>query len=112
MCNECVKEQYPNRENICIESGSYRLNYAGCADCQSKEIKTTNLIKEEEDNEETIKYEHTCADCNHVIANHEYTFEVDDDFQHYTMMCELCGCAEDQRSILPYDPRAQQELFI
>uniref|UniRef100_A0A8B9S702 Protein Churchill n=1 Tax=Apteryx owenii TaxID=8824 RepID=A0A8B9S702_APTOW len=52
-----------------------------------------------------------CKNCHHVIAHHEYTFSVVDDYQEYTMLCLLCGRAEDSVSILPDDPRQMTPLF-
>ncbi|NXA40625.1 CHUR protein, partial [Eudromia elegans] len=46
-----------------------------------------------------------CRNCSHFIARHEYTFSVGDDYQEYTMLCLLCGRAEDSVSVLPDDPR-------
>uniref|UniRef100_A0A8C4WHR4 Protein Churchill n=1 Tax=Gopherus evgoodei TaxID=1825980 RepID=A0A8C4WHR4_9SAUR len=52
-----------------------------------------------------------CKNCHHMIARHEYTFSVVDDYQEYTMLCLLCGRAEDSVSILPDDPRQTAPLF-
>ncbi|XP_062037335.1 protein Churchill [Lepus europaeus] len=52
-----------------------------------------------------------CKNCHHVIAKHEYTFSIMDEFQEYTMLCMLCGKAEDTISILPDDPRQMTLLF-
>lgn len=91
-----------------------------------------------------------CKNCNHVIARHEYTFSVVDEYQvsgvwfihhnlvdpchlliehnsrvsasvvlqvclfnvqEYTMLCMLCGKAEDSISVLPDDPRQSAPLF-
>ncbi|XP_062488568.1 protein Churchill, partial [Pezoporus occidentalis] len=52
-----------------------------------------------------------CRSCHHLIARHEYTFSVVDDYQEYTMLCLLCGRAEDSISILPDDPRQMTPLF-
>ncbi|NXK83920.1 CHUR protein, partial [Amazona guildingii] len=52
-----------------------------------------------------------CRHCHHLIARHEYTFSVVDDYQEYTMLCLLCGRAEDSISILPDDPRQMTPLF-
>ena len=49
------------------------------------------------DNHERVTYTHVCAACGHVVAEHEYTFEVVKDemeggwMQEYEMVCELCG---------------------
>ncbi|NXT85554.1 CHUR protein, partial [Zapornia atra] len=47
-----------------------------------------------------------CKNCHHLIARHEYTFSVVDDYQ-----VQLCGRAEDSVSILPDDPRQMTPLF-
>ncbi|XP_025105280.1 protein Churchill-like [Pomacea canaliculata] len=105
MCLECVKEEFPERETTCLESGSYLLNYAGCQNCSAKDLQIMNRICTEEDEEELITYQHVCSQCNHVVANHEYTFKVEGEYQEYEMSCMLCGNGEDSRSIMPYDPR-------
>ncbi|XP_017589235.1 PREDICTED: protein farnesyltransferase subunit beta [Corvus brachyrhynchos] len=63
------------------------------------------------DGEEIVTYDHLCKNCHHLIARHEYTFSVVDDYQEYTMLCLLCGRAEDSVSILPDDPRQMTPLF-
>ncbi|XP_036981794.2 protein Churchill isoform X2 [Artibeus jamaicensis] len=87
MCGDCVEKEYPNRGNICLENGSFLLNFTGCAACD------------------------LCKNCHHVVARHEYTFSIMDEFQEYTMLCLLCGKAEDTISILPDDPRQMTLLF-
>uniref|UniRef100_A0A3Q2Q0D5 Protein Churchill n=1 Tax=Fundulus heteroclitus TaxID=8078 RepID=A0A3Q2Q0D5_FUNHE len=52
-----------------------------------------------------------CKNCDHVVARHEYTFSVVDEYQEYTMLCMLCGKAEDSISVLPDDPRQSAPLF-
>ncbi|XP_077176995.1 protein Churchill isoform X5 [Paroedura picta] len=86
MCGGCVKTKYPSRGNTCLENGSYLLNYLGCT-------------------------EYVCKTCHHVIARHEYSFSVVDDYQEYTMLCLLCGKAEDSISVLPDDPHLMTPLF-
>lgn len=71
----------------------------------------TNKSSKEEDGEEIVTYDHLCKNCHHVVARHEYTFSIMDDFQEYTMLCLLCGKAEDTISILPDDPRQMTLLF-
>ncbi|KAL5008646.1 hypothetical protein ScPMuIL_014227 [Solemya velum] len=113
MCVDCLKERCPDRDTVCLDNGSYLMNYAGCKECKSLDvIKITNRVtSEDEDGEEVITYQHVCQNCNHLIANHEYTFRLDDDFQVYQMYCMLCGHSDDERSILPNDPRAERLFF-
>ncbi|XP_064622816.1 protein Churchill-like [Lineus longissimus] len=107
MCSECVKEEFPNRDNICLENGSYIMNFAGCSQCKKKEpIAVENRVKDEhEDGTESVTYQHVCSSCQHVIANHDFTFDIDEEYQNYSMMCLLCGRGEDSRSIMPVDKR-------
>ncbi|KAM4853431.1 protein Churchill isoform 2-T2 [Thomomys bottae] len=84
----------------------------GCAVCSKRDFMLiTNKSLKEEDGEEIITYDHLCKNCHHVIARHEYTFSIMDEFQEYTMLCLLCGKAEDTISILPDDPRQMTLLF-
>lgn len=113
MCRECVKQILPSRGNVCIESGSYLLNFKGCVVCGAKEaLNITDHNKQEDDNgEEQITYKHVCSSCDHVIAEHEYTFQVEGDYQEYMMTCLLCGSAEDTVCIYPDDPRKANQIF-
>ncbi|KAM9146848.1 protein Churchill isoform 1-T1 [Pangshura tecta] len=112
MCGGCVETEYPSRGNTCLENGSFLLNYVGCVECNKRDfVLIANRATEEEDGEEIITYDHVCKNCHHMIARHEYTFSVVDDYQEYTMLCLLCGRAEDSISILPDDPRQAAPLF-
>ncbi|XP_036761945.1 protein Churchill [Manis pentadactyla] len=112
MCGDCVEKEYPNRGNICLENGSFLLNFTGCAVCSKRDFMLiTNKSSKEEDGEEIVTYDHLCKNCHHVVARHEYTFSIMDEFQEYTMLCLLCGKAEDTISILPDDPRQMTLLF-
>ncbi|XP_078239616.1 protein Churchill isoform X3 [Pogona vitticeps] len=58
MCRDCVKTEYPSRGNICLENGSYLMNYAGCVECKKKDfVMITNRATDEEDGEEIITYD-------------------------------------------------------
>ncbi|XP_048456400.1 protein Churchill [Rhincodon typus] len=98
--------------NTCLENGSFLLNYVGCAECRKRDfVLITNRTQDDDDGEEIVTYDHVCQNCHHIIAQHEYTFTVVDDYQEYTMLCMLCGKAEDSISILPDDPRQMAPLF-
>ncbi|KAK3714399.1 hypothetical protein QZH41_020647 [Actinostola sp. cb2023] len=101
MCRECVKEELPDRGNMCLENGSYLWNFVGCKQCGKKEpiIIANRTEQEDEDEEEHITYTHVCTICGHVIAEHTYTFRVDDDYQEYSMTCLLCGKGSDHKQI-------------
>ncbi|XP_073923879.1 protein Churchill isoform X3 [Castor canadensis] len=82
MCGDCVEKEYPNRGNTCLENGSFLLNFTGCAVCNKRDFMLiTNKSLKEEDGEEIVTYDHLCKNCHHVIARHEYTFSIMDEFQ-------------------------------
>ncbi|XP_019642696.1 PREDICTED: protein Churchill-like [Branchiostoma belcheri] len=98
--------------HTCLESGSYLMNFASCAHCNKKElIKIHNKEEREEEQEQVITYQHLCQNCDHVIAEHEYRFCVEEGYQEYQMTCLLCGSGEDSISVLPDDPRKEMDLF-
>ncbi|KAI4880537.1 protein Churchill [Hoplias malabaricus] len=112
MCTGCVQKEYPDRGNTCLDNGSYLMNFLGCANCQQRDfVLISNKTMVDEDEEEIVTYLHKCKNCDHVIARHEYTFTVVDDYQEYTMLCMLCGKAEDSISVMPDDPRQSAPLF-
>uniref|UniRef100_A0A8C7Z636 Protein Churchill n=1 Tax=Oryzias sinensis TaxID=183150 RepID=A0A8C7Z636_9TELE len=111
MCNGCVQKEYPDRGNTCLENGSYLMNYLGCANCHKRDFVLINNKSTEDDDGEEIDHLYVCKNCDHVIARHEYTFSVVDEYQEYTMLCMLCGKAEDSISVLPDDPRQSAPLF-
>uniref|UniRef100_A0A3P9KZU5 Protein Churchill n=1 Tax=Oryzias latipes TaxID=8090 RepID=A0A3P9KZU5_ORYLA len=82
MCNGCVQKEYPDRGNTCLENGSYLMNYLGCANCHKRDfVLINNKSTEDDDGEEIVTYDHVCKNCDHVIARHEYTFSVVDEYQ-------------------------------
>ncbi|XP_070578849.1 protein Churchill-like [Ptychodera flava] len=113
MCGDCIKQRCPDRGSICLDTGAYLLNFQGCSECKVREplVVRDRHEETEEDGEETVTYQHVCPNCMHVIAEHSYTFSVEDDFQEYQMFCMLCGRGADTVSVLPDDPRRQQPLF-
>ncbi|KAL9954598.1 hypothetical protein ACROYT_G042160 [Oculina patagonica] len=114
MCKDCVKEQHPERGTICLESGTYLLNFACCKECGKKEpLKITEKLSQEDDNgEELVTYKHVCPSCDHLVAEHEYTFRVEGQYQEYMMTCLLCGTAADSVSILPENPAYNTNNFF
>ncbi|XP_065844662.1 protein Churchill-like isoform X2 [Oscarella lobularis] len=113
MCRNCLREDCPDRGSVCLESGVYLLNYKGCSQCGERSsvgVSDREETTNEEDGDEEVNFKHVCESCNHVIAKHEYTFTVTEEYQEYTMNCLLCGYGEATVSILPDDPR-EQKLF-
>ncbi|XP_041353467.1 protein Churchill-like [Gigantopelta aegis] len=88
-------------------------NFDGCSQCKTcNTIKVDDMTTREEDGDEIITYKHVCSNCQHEIAEHQHIFRVDGQFQVYEMTCLLCGNGEDERSIMPYDPRGPHlEIF-
>ncbi|PIK60160.1 churchill-like protein [Apostichopus japonicus] len=113
MCIDCVKQKCPDRGSFCVDDGSYTMNFHECAECHKKEpIKIEDRQKEtDDDGAETISYSHRCSFCNHCIAEHSHIFQIDGEFQEYSMLCVLCGRGEDTVSILPTDPREVTSLY-
>ncbi|CAG5927931.1 unnamed protein product [Menidia menidia] len=103
MCNGCVQKQYPDRGNTCLENGSYLMNYLGCASCHQRDfVLISNKATEDEDGEEIVTYDHVCKNCDHVIARHEYTFSVVEEYQvcivsSRSTQCSAC-CAVRQKT--------------
>ncbi|XP_023373391.1 protein Churchill [Otolemur garnettii] len=95
MCGDCVETEYPNRAPVTLERP-----VAVCAFLFPPWRLTSAVMSSD-----------LCKNCHHVIARHEYTFSIMDEFQEYTMLCLLCGKAEDSISILPDDPRQMTLLF-
>eukprot|EP00924_Labyrinthula_sp_SR-Ha-C_P004235 maker-scaffold_3-snap-gene-18.47-mRNA-1 protein AED:0.02 eAED:0.02 QI:109/1/1/1/1/1/4/269/159 len=101
MCLDCIKEPLIDRGDTTLESGCYLLNLNPCNSCGVKQPPlskfpdtTTASIHSEESTEiEEIEFRHLCPSnsCQHVIADHYYKFEVDDEKQTYLMSCALCG---------------------
>uniref|UniRef100_A0A2K5E1K5 Protein Churchill n=1 Tax=Aotus nancymaae TaxID=37293 RepID=A0A2K5E1K5_AOTNA len=106
MCGDCVEKEYPNRvsdsallwpvTHICIVIDFFLQRH------HSYSVGEKIVFNKSSD---------LCKNCHHVIARHEYTFSIMDEFQEYTMLCLLCGKAEDTISILPDDPRQMTLLF-
>ncbi|KAJ7371076.1 Protein Churchill [Desmophyllum pertusum] len=114
MCRDCVKVQHPERGTICLESGCYLLNFACCKACGTKEpLKITEKYSQEDsEGEELVTYKHVCPTCDHLVAEHEYTFRVEGKYQEYMMTCLLCGRAADSVSILPDNPATNIDNFF
>uniref|UniRef100_A0A8C7A3M9 Protein Churchill n=1 Tax=Nothoprocta perdicaria TaxID=30464 RepID=A0A8C7A3M9_NOTPE len=82
MCGGCVGTEYPPRGTTCLEGGSFLLNFAGCARCGRRDlVLLANRAAGLHGAEEIVTYDHLCKNCHHVIARHEYTFSVVDDYQ-------------------------------
>ncbi|XP_053801026.1 protein Churchill isoform X1 [Vidua macroura] len=82
MCGGCVGTEYPERGTTCLEGGSFLLNFVGCAQCGRRDfVLVSNRAEGLHGGEEIVTYDHLCKNCHHLIARHEYTFSVVDDYQ-------------------------------
>uniref|UniRef100_A0A8D0KQ44 Protein Churchill n=1 Tax=Strix occidentalis caurina TaxID=311401 RepID=A0A8D0KQ44_STROC len=82
MCGGCVGTEYPERGTTCLEGGSFLLNFVGCAQCGRRDfVLLGNRAAGLHGGEEIVTYDHLCKNCHHLIARHEYTFSVVDDYQ-------------------------------
>lgn len=129
MCMSCVKIRYPDRGRICLETGMYLLNYRCCWSCYKCDTKdpmniadmpvniadmplnVADMSSEETELSEVIKYNHTCPDCGHIVASHEYTFAINEGHQEYEMLCMLCGIGTDVLNIVPGDTKPNADLL-
>eukprot|EP00090_Calanus_glacialis_P036556 TRINITY_DN6247_c0_g1_i1.p1 TRINITY_DN6247_c0_g1~~TRINITY_DN6247_c0_g1_i1.p1 ORF type:complete len:123 (-),score=49.56 TRINITY_DN6247_c0_g1_i1:54-422(-) len=120
MCKHCVRNPFPNRDRMCLESGAYMVNMSKCSNCSKNNLKVeqvpADMLEEDisdddtEEETETVTYNHVCADCNHVVSRHKYKFWLEDGRQEYRMDCLLCGFAEDSISVMPTDPRKASSM--
>ena len=102
---------------MCLEVGTYYLNFKQCAGCGAGmaavvSSRPTTTGSGEGDDAETVTYRHTCKACSHVIAEHFYSFTVEDGalYQEHLMDCVLCGRGAASVSIDPVDPRRVRGL--
>lgn len=99
MCKDCLIEVKPEVDTHTTDSGANMLNFKACAACGKKGFLKSNVIKHDldggdEDEDMTIEelhYQHLCAMCGHVVAEHFYTYTQDDEEQEFNMECLLCG---------------------
>ena len=73
------------------------MNFKGCFKCSVMELKEDERLEKIEEDKEHITYVHKCTSCDHVVANHRYSFTCTDTQHIYTMECELCGEGEDEK---------------
>ncbi len=103
MCQKCVIVIRPDQNRVCRDDGSFILNYKKCFKCNKRSFIHNTIPKKEvifdDDNhelyEEIITYYHQCKECNHVICEHYYRFELAEAVQEYLMECFLCGRGSD-----------------
>lgn len=105
----------PDRGSSVLEKGCYMLNFNGCHACG--EVDMPKAVEEERTGDgvsevESISFTHVCRACEHVVAKHCYTFEVQGEFQVFEMQCPLCGFAQHEASIEPFDPRLAPDPLL
>ena len=89
MCRHCVRTPYPDRDRMCLETGAYLANLAGCHHCSKTSITsepqvsstkgTADSDSESSDSEclendgELVIYKHVCTGCRHLVSSHKVT---------------------------------------
>ena len=118
MYKKCIIELRPERNRVCQDDGSFLLNYKGCAKCHKRKwIKNINYKKEiidddDDDYQEIITYDHSCSECNFIICEHYYRFQISDIAQEYLMECLLCGRGVDCIPLKISPPQQQTNVSI
>merc|ERR1711872_793558 len=84
MCKNCVRQPFPDRDRMCLESGAFMANMKNCSSCNKNNLKTETVPREtveddmrDDDDDleaENVTYNHVCAECNHIISRHKYKF--------------------------------------
>lgn len=98
MCRKCLLELRPDRGSTCLDTGVFVLNFGGCAECGKRDFPKAadeeSTAQSDEDGgeedgddsyEEEVTYKHKCKHCEHLIAEHYYSFTVDDGRQNFIM---------------------------
>merc|ERR1711911_146890 len=57
MCLDCVKEEFPNRDRLCADSGAYMANLKSCVNCKGNQLKAVNKVVAFESDVEITTYE-------------------------------------------------------
>jgi|AntAceMinimDraft_5_1070358.scaffolds.fasta_scaffold55780_2 DNA-directed RNA polymerase subunit RPC12/RpoP len=97
MCRECLLEERPDRDTLCLDEGAYVINYKACAQCGLRVQPQVHSRTDEEelldsDEEELeVNFVHACAGCGHRIAAHYYRELTSVLGVRYLMECLLCG---------------------
>jgi hypothetical protein len=94
-----------------MDDGAYMINYFSCKKCgvrspqllvKNKQVKEREDEKESEYEEESM-FQHVCGECDHIIAEHFYSFSVGIEnkstVQNFIMSCLLCGKGGDRRVV-------------
>ena len=81
MCKHCVRNPFPDRDRMCLESGAYMVNMSKCSNCSKNNLKVeqvpADMLEEDtsdsdtEEETETVTYNHVCGHCNHVVSRHK-----------------------------------------
>lgn len=105
MCHDCLVEERPDRETVCLDKGHYLLNFKGCKGCGSRgdlvedqrkvSIEEDDSDSENEEYEEETTFFHKCKKCGHVVCEHFHRFQVNSKTQEWLMECFLCGKGAD-----------------
>ncbi len=102
MCVGCLLDQRPSRGTTALDDGCYTLNFKVCVSCGVRSQPRTagrRETSEDEDGDliEEITYNHTCAECGHIIAVHFFRETTAPHAVRYLMDCPLCGDGADEK---------------
>lgn len=119
MCEGCLVETRPNRGKTVLDGGTFLINFKSCARCAVRAVtvvKNRNLEEDDVDSE-TLTFnrsflhficivftnfpEDHCRQCDHLVAQHFWSFYVVDGVQEYVMDCALCGHGANSVRIHP-----------
>ncbi|GBG28822.1 Protein Churchill [Hondaea fermentalgiana] len=69
MCRQCARETLPERGRVCLDSGAYLLNWAGCASCGAKDApRAADRAVEEEEIDDDHDDDHFAANVDGALA--------------------------------------------
>ena len=88
MCRHCVRTPFPDRDRMCLETGAYLANLAGCKQCSKTSLATephsninNGAVDSESDSSsdseclendgELVSYNHVCSECRHLVSSHK-----------------------------------------
>ena len=89
MCRHCVRTPFPDRDRMCLETGAYLANMAGCQQCSRNSLTSepqtnsnTNNGAADSDSDssdteclendgELVSYNHVCSECRHLVSAHK-----------------------------------------
>jgi hypothetical protein len=82
----------PDRGSCCLDTGVYVINFKECAECGKRDFpvpidkeRVEPLDSDEENQEEEVTFKHKCKHCDHIIAEHYYSFNIEENRENFIM---------------------------